>query len=76
MIAKALLAFFGMGLADFLYVKYTQHAARCNAVTASHYATALFGTMGVVTCTYVDNHWMLIPAAAGAWCGTFLGCRS
>jgi uncharacterized membrane protein len=73
---NALLAFIGMFACDFFYARYTKHVAKSRAMQASNCAALLLLMGGVVTLTYVGNHWMLIPAVAGAWIGTFYGCKS
>lgn len=76
MICHAILAFLGMLAADYLWARYTIHIAFTRPVRAANFAAAVFVVLGFVTVLYVNDYWMLIPAAAGAWCGTYIGTRS
>lgn len=56
---------------DFAWTKYMLAAAAKKPHTAALWsvAIALFGAFSVVS--YVGNHWLLIPAAAGYYFGTW-----
>ncbi len=69
------LVFVAMFALDFVYAEYTKAAADRKAAAASHYATMLILLTGFVTSSYVSNLWYLIPAASGAWLGTYASMR-
>lgn len=71
MILEALAAFVAMFLADFVWAKYIKAIADHRRPSASSWAVLLMVLSGVATITYVNNHWMLIPAALGAFAGTW-----
>lgn len=73
MIWKSLLAFFGMVALDFVWARYVISLTKKHAVVGSTYAAAIMLLNGVVTLTYVSDPWMILPAAAGAFIGTFIG---
>lgn len=69
---KYALVFVFMVLVDIVWAEYTK------AVTASRPFVAGIWTMGIIvfgafpTIAYVNDHTMLIPAALGGFCGTYL----
>lgn len=67
--------FFGMTLLDFVYAEYTKAAADRHVHTSSTYATCLIVITGLVTSEYVNDRSLLIPAAAGAYVGTYISMR-
>lgn len=70
-----LLVFASTLLADIAWTKYTLAVSeKCAAPAASWSALIiLFGAFNIVT--YVGNHWALIPAALGAYAGTWWAVR-
>ena len=73
--ARFLAVFLAMCATDFVYARYTWHAARRNAWRAAGFASAIILCGSFVTMSYVGNHWALIPAACGAFCGTFTAVK-
>lgn len=67
--------FVGVIVLDYVYAEYTKAAADRNAIVSSNMAMALIVITGFVTSCYVVNQWLLIPAAAGAWVGTYLSIK-
>lgn len=66
------LVFLAMALLDGLWAAYVQATANDSIIQASTLATAIILTTGFVTVSYVNNRWNLIPAALGAFVGTFI----
>jgi hypothetical protein len=66
-----LLVFAALFLLDFVYARYNLATAERRVWASAHYAAIiiLLGGFGVVS--YSQDHVLLIPAACGAWCGTF-----
>jgi hypothetical protein len=56
---------------DFIYAAYTRNIADGFALKSAAWATALIVVNAGVVLSYVNNPWMLIPIAAGAFCGTY-----
>jgi hypothetical protein len=75
MIWQTLLTFCGMTALDFVWARYTLTTAEKQPWWAGGYASVLIILSGVVTLTYVNDPWMLIPAAGGAFAGTFLSIK-
>lgn len=70
-----LLVFVSTLLADVAWTKYMLAVAEKRATRAALWSAAivLFGAFNIVS--YVGNHWALIPAALGAFAGTWLTVR-
>lgn len=64
-------AFALMFMLDFIYAAYTRNIADGNKLKSSSWASALIVVNGGVVLSYVGNPWMLVPIAAGAFCGTY-----
>jgi uncharacterized membrane protein YfcA len=73
MIWQILLSFFGLVVLDFVWARYTITLVKKQAITSGGYAATIMLLNGIVTLTYVSNPWMILPAAAGAFVGTYLG---
>ena len=60
-------------LLDVVYTYYLRCVASDNVLGASFWSIAcyLLGSLAVIN--YTSNHWLLIPAVAGAFCGTYVG---
>jgi hypothetical protein len=67
--------FFSIFLLDIVYTYYLRCVAKDNALGASFWSVAcyLLGTVAVIS--YTTNHWLIIPAVAGAFCGTYAGMK-
>ncbi len=69
----ALIAFSGMFALDFVFARYTLSVMSQRPVAASSYAAGCLLLQGAVILSYVNEPIMLIPAAAGAFIGTYVG---
>lgn len=74
-VAEWIMAFAVMATTDICWAKYTASAAGSSPKKAANWAVALFLLGGMVVVGYTANPVLLIPSAAGAWVGTFLGVR-
>lgn len=75
MILKCLAAFFALFALDFVWAIYTKAITANRAVYASVTAMALIGLSGTAAIVYTSDPWMLIPAMAGAFFGTFAAIK-
>ena len=73
MIQHALIAFVGMAALDIVFARYTLAVTTHSPVWASSYAAVCLLLGGSVVVTYAHDPIMLIPAAAGAFVGTYIG---
>jgi thiamine transporter ThiT len=70
-----LLAFFAIFFADIFYTYYLKAVHEEQTVKASAWAVIVYVIAAVAIIEYNSNHMLLIPAAVGAFCGTFVGIK-
>jgi uncharacterized protein YebE (UPF0316 family) len=70
-----ILAFLAMFLTDVFYTYYLKAVQGEQALRASCWATIIYIVAAVAIIEYNTNHMLLIPAAVGAFCGTFVGMK-
>lgn len=75
MIWQAIYSFAAMVALDLVWAAYTIKVQKKKPALAGLYASAIMLINAVVTISYVTEPWMLLPVAAGAFVGTFLGVR-
>jgi hypothetical protein len=73
MIWQVILAFLGMVALDYVWARYVLTLTKKRIIVGSSYAAGIMLLNGMVTLTYVSNPWMILPAAAGAFIGTYIG---
>lgn len=64
--------FVSMTVADFIWAEYTKAVAAKTAIVAGLWAIGIITVGGFATISYVADHWLIIPAAIGAFCGTVI----
>jgi uncharacterized protein YebE (UPF0316 family) len=69
------LAFIAMFLTDVFYTYYLKAVQGEQALRASSWATIIYIVAAFAIIEYNTNHLLLIPAALGAFCGTFVGMK-
>lgn len=57
---------------DVAWAIYTRHVVAHRAVLASFWTAVVISLSGFNVIIYTEDHWLLIPAAAGASIGTYL----
>jgi uncharacterized protein YebE (UPF0316 family) len=70
-----ILAFIAMFLTDVFYTYYLKAVQGEQALRASSWATIIYIVAAFAIIEYNTNHLLLIPAALGAFCGTFVGMK-
>lgn len=75
MIWQSAAVFAAMFSLDYGWARYTAAITSRSAATAGAYAAAIIVLSGVTTIGYTGNPWLLIPAVAGAFAGTFTAVR-
>lgn len=68
-----LIAFVAMFATDFAWALYVASVKVGDALAASIWAVVLFALGAVAIIGYTRNRWLLIPASAGAFAGTYFG---
>lgn len=67
--------FFAVFFTDIFYTYYLRAVQHEQAMAASLWATVVFVMACVAVINYTTNSWLLIPAGAGAFLGTWVGMR-
>jgi hypothetical protein len=72
---KALSVFIALLVLDFVWARYNIATTTKQAWRAGSYSVLiiLLGAFSVIS--YTEDHWMLLPAAVGAFCGTWLAVK-
>lgn len=67
--------FIAVFFVDIFYTYYLKTVNENKALTASLWGAIvwLIGSLAVIE--YTANHWLLIPACLGAFCGTYVGIK-
>lgn len=76
MIVQALIVFAALFALDIVWARYTSAIADHRRLLASSFAAAIIALGAFATINYIDDPRMIIPAMAGAFCGTFVGTKS
>ncbi len=70
-----LAVFLAVAIGDALWGRYIRSTAEGRAEVAANYASAIICMTAVTTLAVVDSPWNVIPAACGAWLGTWWSVR-
>jgi hypothetical protein len=65
--------FFAVFFTDIFYTYYLRAVQEEQTMKASLWASIVFIVACVAVINYTTNHWLLIPAGVGAFCGTYVG---
>ena len=70
-----LIAFMSIFCLDIVYTYYLK-SVECNqALKASLWSVACYLLGSIAIVSYTTNHWLILPAVLGAFCGTFVGMK-
>jgi hypothetical protein len=72
---ECLLTFFSIFFLDIVYTYYLRCVANDNVLGASFWSVACYILGSVAVISYTTNHWLVIPAISGAFCGTYVGMK-
>ena len=75
MIIECIVTFFSIFLLDIVYTYYLRCVANDRVLGASSWSVACYILGSVAVISYTTNHWLIIPAVAGAFCGTYVGMK-
>jgi uncharacterized membrane protein YfcA len=70
-----IVTFFALFFTDIFYTYYLRSIQNERALAASIWAVMVFVIASVAVINYTTDHWLLIPACMGAFCGTWVGMR-
>jgi hypothetical protein len=75
LVFQAIFTFCAYFIVDIVWVYYTLGIAKNNKLQASLSAAIIPVLVGIATIQFVDNPWMLIPAALGGFAGTWFSMK-
>jgi hypothetical protein len=75
MILKHIVVFFSAAFLDVLWTIYIKKVAQSKAFGAALVTIFIYYVGGIVTISYVENHWMLLTATSGATIATFFSTK-
>lgn len=67
--------FFALFFTDIFYTYYLKAINNNKPLLSSVLAVVVFLIASVAVINYTSDHWLLIPACLGAFCGTYVGIR-
>jgi hypothetical protein len=70
-----LFTFLAVFMLDVVYTYYLRCVSTGKTMMASVWSVACYLGASVAVINYTSDHWMLVPAALGAFCGTFVGMK-
>jgi hypothetical protein len=70
-----IVTFFAVFFTDIFYTYYLKAVQDEQVMRASMWAAVVFLIACVAVINYTTNYWLLVPAAVGAFCGTWVGMR-
>jgi uncharacterized protein YebE (UPF0316 family) len=70
-----ILTFISLFCIDIFYTYYLRAVAESKTLAASSWSIVVTILGAFVVINYTTNHMMLIPAALGAFCGTYVGMK-
>jgi uncharacterized membrane protein YfcA len=68
-------SFLALFFTDVFYTYYLRSVQEEQALMASSWAVIVYTVASVAVINYTTNHWLLIPAGLGAFCGTYVGIK-
>jgi len=72
---SAALAFLSMFMLDIVYTKFLHSVHGNRPFTTSLWSAACYLLGSTAVIAYTSDHWLLIPAALGAFGGTYVGMK-
>ena len=70
-----IITFFAVFATDLIYVYFVKSIQDNRPAMAAWWSMVVTLTASIAVINYTEDHWALIPALAGAYCGTLFGMR-
>jgi uncharacterized membrane protein YfcA len=70
-----IVTFIAVFVVDIFYTYYLKSINENKALTAGFWGAVVWLIGSIAVIEYTTNHWLLIPACIGAFCGTFVGIK-
>jgi hypothetical protein len=72
---RCIITFLAVAVSDVFWVLCVNSTKEHKAFKAAMWALLLLLSTGISIVSYTENHWLLIPAALGAFAGTYVGVK-
>ncbi len=72
LVIRIVLVFAATAFVDYAWSVYIRSLASTKMLRAAVWSMIIVFAGGFTTIEYISNHWMLIPAMLGAFCGTIV----
>jgi len=70
-----LITFLAVFATDVLYIYFIKSIQDNKALQAAFWSVVVTGTASITVISYTEDHWALVPALVGAFCGTLVGMK-
>jgi uncharacterized membrane protein YfcA len=70
-----IVTFLAVTVVDVFYTYYLKSVNENRAVVAGIWGAVVWLIGSIAVIEYTANHWLLIPACIGAFCGTWIGIK-
>lgn len=70
-----IVTFIAVFVVDIFYTYYLKSINENKALTAGFWGAVVWLIGSIAVIEYTANHWLLIPACIGAFCGTWVGIK-
>jgi len=70
---EVIFTFLALFFTDIFYTYYLRSIQNEQPLASSIWAVVVFAVASIAVINYTTNHWLLIPACLGAFCGTYVG---
>ena len=70
-----IITFLALFFTDVFYTYYLRSVQNNEVLKSSLWAVVVFAIAALAVVNYTTNHWLLIPACLGAFCGTYVGMK-
>ncbi len=67
-----IVVFLSVALADLAWTRYNMSVSRSAPFSAASWSTVIVLLGAVTFMGYAEDRWLVIPAGAGAWVGTYV----
>src|SRR5258708_2143593 len=73
---QVLLVFVAVAVSDVCWTKYIHHTAEGHRHIAARWSALIYLIGSISIMEYVNNRWLILPAAAGAYVGALVGIKA
>lgn len=70
-----IITFVAVFVTDYLYTNLVKAVQKTRPLQAGLWSTLVTLSASIAVINYTSDHWQLVPALLGAFCGTYFGTR-